>query len=160
MVKNWKDNIEFHFKLFTLTQYVVLHQMIELYVKSLENLSQILITSVNPVHNAPVELPPTRSFSLPTPVLYLEAWILQRKEGSNAISQEQASQPPPNSSSSPKCHRSCFSLWLLLVEGTPTHTHTHTPESLNDLLTSSLPNTNASPNLSQILLPSLKNRCG
>jgi hypothetical protein len=25
------------------------------------------------------------------------------------------------------------------------HTHTHTPESLNDLLTSSLPNTNASP---------------
>jgi hypothetical protein len=43
MVENWKDNIEFHFKLFTITQYVMLHQMIELYVKSLENPSQILI---------------------------------------------------------------------------------------------------------------------
>jgi hypothetical protein len=46
MVKNWKNNFEFNFRLFTITQYVVLHQMIELYVKSLENPSQILIKKI------------------------------------------------------------------------------------------------------------------
>jgi hypothetical protein len=54
----------------------------------------------------------------------------------------------------------CDFFWWKERQPTHTHTHTHTTKSLNDLFASSLPNTNASPNLPQILLPSLKNRCG